>query len=1028
MSSLHREIHFESDIATHLESNGWLYSPDGKGYDRELALIPEDVIGWIKETQANEFNKLKALHNGSTEKMLLERLTKLIESDGVISVLRHGFKHMSSRFDMCQFKPSHGLNPETADRYAKVRVRVMRQVHYSASNENSIDLVLFVNGIPVSTIEVKTDFTQSIHDAIWQYKKDRLPKDAVTKKVEPLLTFKRGAIVHFAVSSDEVRMTTKLTGADTSFLPFNMGNDGGAGNPPNPKGYRTSYLWERVLQRDNWLAILGSFVHLRKEEVKDKKGGKRTKESIIFPRFHQWEVVTTLISAARSEGAGHTYLTQHSAGSGKSNSISWLSHQLSMLHDAKDNKIFDSVIVVTDRTVLDSQLQDSIYQFEHKHGVVACISRDHGSKSGQLATALMEKRPIIIVTLQTFPFVLEEIRNSTSMKNRNFAVIVDEAHSSMSGASARKLREVLTTTQVEDGDDFTAEDFMLAEMEARKMPKNVSFFAFTATPKAKTIEVFGRRPDMKSAPSADNKPAPFHVYSMQQAIDEGFILDVLRNYTPYKLAYKIAHNGKEYSDTQVDKSEGMKQIAKWVRLHPYNIAQKVAIIVEHFRASVAWRLDGQAKAMVVTASRKEAVRYKLALDAYIKEKQYQDVSALVAFSGDVIDPESGPDKFNESSMNPGLKGREMREAFDTEDFNVMLVANKFQTGFDQPKLVGMYVDKRVDGVAAVQTFSRLNRTFPGKDETFILDFVNDAEQIREAFEPFYRTTQLANVSDPNVIHDLQVKLDGQGIYQATEVDSFAKAYFDPKGSQKALQALIAPAVDRYRVRWDDAVKVDDKEAVSSLELFVKDIAAFVRVYDFLSQIMDYNDTELESRYVYFKCLAPWLRPEKRKDPIDLAALVLTHHKIRSQGKADIELGMDGQDHQLLPITQIGTGTARDEEKARLSELVKKLNDLFDGDLSEVDKVAYINHIAGKLMEREILVKQAAENSKSQFGLGDFKGILMDTVIAGLDNYKSMAAQVLGNDRKKQEFADMVLDVVYEGLKTRSAQAVSTTQS
>ena len=1023
--AIHQEKTFETEICEHLAANGWLYSPNDSGYNRELALIPDDVIGWIKDSQPDEFAKLKAMHNGSTEAKLLERLVKVIETDGVISVLRHGVKQFSARFDMCQFKPSHGLNPDTQAKYRKVRVRVMRQVHYSMSNENSIDLVLFINGIPVATLELKTDFTQSIHDAVWQYKKDRQSKDPVTKKAEPLLTFKRGAIVHFAVSTDEVQMTTKLAGKDTGFLPFNIGNEGGAGNPVNPNGYRTSYLWERILDRDNWLAILGNFVHLEKKEKKDKQGNKKVKEGIIFPRFHQWEATTKLLAAAKSEGAGHAYLIQHSAGSGKTNSISWLSHRLSALHDDQDNKAFDSVIVITDRTVLDSQLQDAIYQFEHKHGVVAKISRDHGSKSGQLASALVDGKPIIIVTLQTFPFVLEEIRTSASLNARKFAVIVDEAHSSMSGAAARKLRSVLTAEQIEEGDEFSAEDVMLAEMEARKLPKNVSFFAFTATPKAKTIELFGRRPDMSSPPSANNMPEPFHLYSMQQAIEEGFILDVLKNYTPYKLAYKIAHNGKEYDDKEVDKSEGMKQIARWVRLHPYNIAQKVAIIVEHFRSVVSWRLDGEAKAMIVTASRKEAVRYKIELDKYIKHKGYKDVAALVAFSGDVNDPECGPDKFNEHSMNPDLKGRDIRDAFDTEEFNVLLVANKYQTGFDQPKLVSMYVDKKVGDVAAVQTFSRLNRTFPGKDEVFILDFVNDAESIRAAFEPFYQKTQLAGVSDPNVIHDLQTKLDQQGIYLDTEVEAFASAYFDPKGTQKSLQAHIAPAVDRYRGRWKDAEDSEDKEAINILEIFLKDIGAFVRVYDFLSQIIDYKDTELEKRYAFFKCLAPWLRPENRREQIDLSALVLTHHRVKNLGKTEIKLGKDDESHALLPITSIGSGQAHEDETQKLSELVKKLNDLFEGELTDVDKIAYVNHIAGKMMESEVLIKQAGENSKDQFGLGDFKSILMDTIIDGLDNYKSMASQVLGNERKKQEFADMVLNVVYDGIKNQRGRQAST---
>jgi len=1017
MPSLHQEKHFEAELAEYLAAHGWLYSADDNGYDREMAIFPDDLIGYLKETQPIEWAKLKDWHNGSTEKLLLERICSVMDTDGSVAVLRHPVKAVSARFELCQFKPSHGHNPEIAARYAKVRLRVMRQVHYSLHHEGSIDLVFFVNGIPVATAELKTDFTQSVQDAIAQYRKDRPPKDPTTKKTEPLLAFKRRALVHFAVSTDQVYMTTELTGGATRFLPFNLGNDGAAGNPPNKLGYRTSYLWERVLERDAWLHILGSFVHLERVEKTAKDGKKTTKEGLIFPRFHQWEAVTRLIAASRVEGAGHTYLVQHSAGSGKTNSISWLSHQLSSLHDAKDAKVYDSVIVITDRTVLDSQLQDAIYQFEHKHGVVARITSEHGAKTGQLAEALTDSKPIIIVTLQTFPFLLEKIRGETGLKNRRFAVIVDEAHSSMSGTSARKLRAALTTEEAEEGVEITAEDLLLEEMASRKLPANVSFYAFTATPKGKTIELFGRRPDPTKAPGPSNVPVPFHVYSMQQAIEEGFILDVLRNYTPYRIAYKIAHGGKEYDDKEVDKSEGAKQIAYWVRLHPYNIGQKVKIIVEHFRKNVVWRLGGEAKAMVVTGSRKEAVRYKLEMDRYIAENKYMDIATLVAFSGDVIDPESGPDKFNEHTMNPGLKGRDIRDAFNTEEFDVLLVANKFQTGFDQPKLMAMYVDKRLSGVATVQTLSRLNRTYPGKDETFILDFVNDAEEVRLDFEPFFKTAALSGVSDPNIVHNIQTKLDGSGIYLPAEVDAFALTYYDPNGKQQQLQAIIAPAVERYRGRMADAAKAKDEKAIDALELFIKDMGSFIRAYDFLSQIIDYGDTDLEKHYIFYKCLIPLIRDGVGQEKIDLSALVLTHHKVRNLGPAKIGLGADGEDHLLKPIS-VGTGEPHPDEYIALSALIARMNEVFEGDLSDADKVAYVKHIAGKMMEDETLAQQATQNTKEQFEGGHFKKALMDAVVEGFDNYKSMAEQVMASDRVKQDFAKIVLDVVYDGLKAK----------
>jgi type I restriction enzyme R subunit len=1000
MTEKHREIHLEEDIVSHLTGNGWLEG-DPKKYDRELALYPEDLIGWLRETQASEWEKLRA--NPDAERGLLTRVAKLLDRDGSLAVLRHPLKEINARFELCQFKPTHGLNQETLERYRQVRCRVVRQVHYSVSNENSIDLVLFVNGIPVATIEVKTDFTQTVQDAIRQYKRDRKPKDPISKKEEPLLAFKRRALVHFAVSSDEVYMTTHLKGSATEFLPFNLGNNGGAGNPANPEGYRTGYLWERVLERHSWLNILGRFIHLEKKEKKQRDGTKKTVESLIFPRLHQLEVVNKLIDAARIEKAGHRYLIQHSAGSGKSNSIAWLAHQLASLHDDQDKKVFNSVIVITDRRVLDDQLQETIYQFEHKQGVV-CRIKSEGVKSEQLVKGLVEEMPVIIVTIQTFPFVLKAIRESASLKERTFAVIADEAHSSQTGAAARMLKEVLTAEQIEEGEEVSAEDMMVAAMEARLHPANVSFFAFTATPKSKTLELFGR-----VGPSG--LPEAFHVYSMQQAIEEEFILDVLKNYTPYKLAFKLAHDGKEYDDEEVDKGEGMKQLARWVRLHPYNISQKVAIIIEHFKTNVAPLLDGCAKAMVVTSSRKEAVRYKLATDKYIRDQGYA-VHTLVAFSGEVADLESGPGSFSEANMNPDLRGVDLREAFDTEAYQLLIVANKFQTGFDQSQLVAMYVDKRLAGVTAVQTLSRLNRKHPGKTDTFVLDFVNKQEEILSAFLPYFKTAQLSGVSDPNIIHDLQAKLDATRIYTPSEVDAFALSYFDPKDGQKQLQAFVAPAVDRYRERRKKALEKGDKKALDALDLFRKDSLSFVRVYEFLSQIINYADSDLEKHCVFLRHLLPWLKPGNEKEPIDLSAVELTHYRLKDLGKRRIQLGDEDGEAKLKPLTEIGEGVPRDPEQVYLSEIITRMNTLFEGELTDADLLNYAHHVRDKMLESEVLAQQAATNSKEQFALGDFNTIMMDAVIEGLDNYQSMASQVLGSEKVKKGFADLLLELVY----------------
>ncbi len=679
---------------------------------------------------------------------------------GTLGVLRHELRDRGTRFNLCQFKPEHNLNPDTLARYKKNRLRVVPELVYSpwATGEHEaetgvrakkwrIDLVLFVNGLPIATLELKSEFKQAVQNAIKQYKTTRPPVDPITKKPEPLLTFKRGALVHFAVSQYEVYMATHLNGDETFFLPFNKGTkDGGEGNdvPDDKDQYATDYLWNEVLLPDNLLNILARFVHLQIEEKEDWEGRKSKKETLIFPRYHQWDVVNKLVSDAHLNGPGHKYLIQHSAGSGKSNSIAWTAHQLSSLYDDKGNKQFDSVIIVTDRTVLDDQLQDTIYQFEHTDGVVGRINRKEGegSKSEKLAAALENSQPIIIVTIQTFPYVLKAIENSTCLKERHYAIIADEAHSSQTGSTARQLKEVLMIDAKGDGDEeLTTEDILDAAVASRRASSNLSYFAFTATPKTKTLELFGRLPDPDEPPSKTNKPVAYHVYSMRQAIEEGFILDVLKNYTNYKVAYNLAQR-IEAADEEVESKKAKVKLNQWVRLHDYNISQKVQVIIEHFKNNVMGLLDGQAKAMVVTSSRKEAVRFKLGFDKYIAkkkgEKGYQRIYAMVAFSGEVEFNEKDPsvegllgEKFTENNMNPGLKKRDMRKAFDSSDYQVMIVANKFQTGFDQPKLCAMYVDKKLGGVECVQTLSRLNRMYPGKAETgtFILDFFNDPDSL-----------------------------------------------------------------------------------------------------------------------------------------------------------------------------------------------------------------------------------------------------------------------------------------------------------
>jgi type I restriction enzyme R subunit len=1009
---------FEAEIAEDLAAYGWLYSPNSAGYDKQRALFPEDVFGWLADTQSEELLKVvkptePAESQAKARLQLLDRLVKALDrpldaKGGMLSILREGFQDAPRKFRMAQFQPADNLNPATTADYGKMRLRVMRQVFYSATSKKSIDLVLFVNGLPVATIELKTDFTQSVQEAITQYRTDRQPKG------EPLLAFGTRALVHFAVSNSEVWMTTRLAGQETYFLPFNQGDDGRAGNPLNPDGSSTSYLWERILQKDAWLGILGRFMHLQSEKSTDPVTGEVTrKETLLFPRYHQWESVTELVAAARSEGPGHRYLIQHSAGSGKTNSIAWTAHQLSTLHRPDGSKVFDSVIVVTDRTVLDSQLQEAIKQIDAKTGVVIGIDgKATGSKSKQLSDALSSSKQIIVVTVQTFGFVMDHLG---ALTGKSFAVIADEAHSSQTGTTANKVKKALSgdpssaseLADLNDGGEIDMEEVLAAEMASRASASNISYFAYTATPKAKTLELFGRRP------TPDSLPQPFHVYTMQQAIQEEFILDVLKNYTPYKVAFKLAHNGQEYDSDGplVEKTKAVKELMHWVRLHQFNITQKVALIIEHYRENVAWRLDGKAKAMVVTGSRKEAVRYKLAFDAYLKRTGHLDVQALVAFSGSVDDPESGPEPFTETSMNPGLNGRSLPTAFKTSKYQIMLVANKFQTGFDQPLLVAMYVDKKLSGVTAVQTLSRLNRTARGKDATFVLDFVNDPQEILEAFQPYFRDAQLSAVSDPNVVTDLKDKLDASGIYEEHEVDAAAAVEVFGKGNN-ALAAAVAPGKERFATRYRAAVDAADGEARDRLDLFRSDLTAFVNAYDFLSQVLDFEDTGIEKLSLYARALARLIRDTVVDLPIDLAGVELIGYGIRPTGTQALKLTGEGD---LDPLTAAGTKTPVDPVLARLLEAVEQLNQLFDDDtFTDADMVGFYTHIKGKAAENEKITTQASVNSEKQFlASPDLKDTVIQAIVTSGDNFSKMTGEALGDDQKLARIIDLIGRALYQ---------------
>jgi type I restriction enzyme R subunit len=1038
--SLHHEVAFEREICEHLGANGWLYEEgSADAYDRQLALYPPDLIAWLQESQNEAWSTYQQKNGSKAKANLLQSIREQLDQQGTLDLLRNGIEVMGlpKALKLAEFKPALGLNPEILARYNANRLRVVRQVRYSLHNENCLDLVLFLNGIPVATVELKTDNTQTIEDAVWQYKTDRLPRLA-GKTPEPLLSFPSGALVHFAVSCREVRMTTKLAGPATVFLPFNKGSDPGgkncgAGNPvPDGPGYPTDYLWQEVWERDSWLEILGRYCIAERNK-------KKQIAKLLFPRYHQLVVTRLLQEAVRQEGPGQKYLIQHSAGSGKTNSIAWTAHFFSELHDAENKKVFDSVLVVSDRNVIDTQLQEALESFERKKGVVASITSEDGSKSGKLAQALGGDKKVVVCTIQTFPFALEAVRELTATEGKRFAVIADEAHSSQTGQAAEKLKKVLSSSEaadLADGGEVGMDEVLAAQMADRVKENGITYVAFTATPKAKTLELFGRRPNPNEPAGDGNLPEPFHVYSMRQAIEEGFILDVLQNYTSYSLAFRLAQDGQSYTDEEVERSAAKKKLMGWVKLHPHNIAQKVQIIVEHFRQFVWPLLDGKAKAMVVVGSRKEAVRWKLAIDKYIRDKGYP-LGTLVAFSGEVKDDESGPEPFTErsSSLNPGLKG-DIREAFKGDEFQILLVANKFQTGFDQPLLCGMYVDRRLSGIQAVQTLSRLNRCHPGKTTTYVVDFANEPDDILAAFKAYYETAELAEATDPNLILVLKAKLDAQGHYDEFEIERVVKVLLDPNAKQSQLIGALEPIAQRLMHAYKDArlakrhaedsndpdgIKAA-KDELDALTLFRSDLGTYVRLYTFLCQIFDYGNTGLEKRAMVFKRLLPLLEFEREVPTVDLSKVVLTHHTLRNKGQKTLDLSQ-GEAVQLAGLAP-GGGTVQDKDKALLSEIIAKLNDLFTGDLTDDDKVIYVRSvIRGKLLESTTLQQQASANSKEQFGSSpDLGTALMDAIISALDAHQTMSSQALGSASIRDGMKEILLNQtgLYEELRERAA--------
>jgi type I restriction enzyme R subunit len=889
--------------------SGGYHRREPTDYDKELCLIPKDVVGFISATQPKEWQKMLAQHGAEAKPTLLKRLASEILKHGTLHVLRKGIKANGCKFQLVFFRPSSGLNDSARKLYLGNQFSVVRQLKYSQRNENSLDVAIFLNGLPLFTAELKNPFKgQTVQDGVKQYRLDRDPK-------ELLFQFGR-CLAHFAVDPSLVYVTTELRGSKTSFLPFNQGRDLGAGNPPSWKGFATAYLWEQVWARDSVLNLLQHFIHI--VEIEDDKGNKTGERKLLFPRHHQLDCVRRLVADARGRGVSQCYLVQHSAGSGKSNTIAWLAHQLSVLHDAKDERVFDSIIVITDRRVLDRQLQRTVRQFEQTLGVVEHIERT----SRQLKQALEDGKTIIVTTLQKFPVIADEM---VALKGKRFAVIIDEAHSSQSGESTKSLKTVLAADSLAEaekqdavqGDDL--EDRIVAEMRHRGRSPNVSYFAFTATPKNKTLELFGRK-------RPDGRFEPFSLYSMRQAIEEKFILDVLENYTTYQSYWALLKKVKD--DPKYDREKAQYLLTSFVGLSPHAIEKKVAIVVEHLRGYVVHRIGGKAKAMLVTRSRLHAVRYKRAVDAYLKAKGYP-FKALVAFSGTVRD---GGEDYTEPGMNTlsvekSVPETATAETFKQDEFRLLIVANKFQTGFDQPLLHTMYVDKKLGGVNAVQTLSRLNRICPpDKEETMVLDFANEAEEIQGAFQPYYERTLLTEATDPNLLYDLQTRLDGFALFTGAEVGKFADVYFDPRGTQDKLQAALAPVVDRYK-----AAPLDAQSAFRGC------LVDYVRLYAFLSQVITFTDVDLEKLFVFAKLL--WRLLPVNRDPLPVEVqqnIDLDAFRLRKTGTTKIKLKRGTE--PLDPMKPKDEGGIRPEDIEPLSQIIRELNERFGTDSTEADKV------------------------------------------------------------------------------------------
>ncbi|MDA0181716.1 type I restriction endonuclease [Solirubrobacter phytolaccae] len=1013
-AAAHTESAFERLIVRDLVTNGGWFGEDTDGaptehknYDAALGLYPDDLIAFVKETQGKAWDALVGIAGSEQDARtsLLKRVGAQIDKRGTVEVLRAGLSEKGVQLKLAFFEPELEVEKSARVLYDENRPRVVRQVRFDANSGDSLDLVMFVNGVPTATAELKNRYTgQTVDDAIRQYRKDRPPTN---------LLLGRRAFVHFALDADLAYMTTRLAGTDTRFLPFNQGSGGagkpgGQGNPPSPSsGHPTDYVWKSVWERDAWMELIEKFVFVEQPDAAAKKKG--AKPTVIFPRFHQWDVVRSCAAHARVHGAGQNYLIQHSAGSGKSKEIAWLAHDLSTLHGDDKKPVFEKVIVITDRQVLDRQLQAQVKAFEQVPGTV----REINESSTQLREALEgEQARIVISTLQKFPYVLAQLTGTNATLNqRTYAVIVDEAHSSQTGESAVDLKAVLGSRPVDEDDEDDGVPEVLRRLAARGVQPNLSFFAFTATPKPRTNEVFG-------SVGADGNKHAFHTYSMRQAVEENFIVDVLRNYTTYEELLRIEDRAQR--EVELPKGKASSALTRYATFHPYRKAQKAVVVLDHYDTIVRQHMAGEAKAMIVTASREEAVQWKLTLDKEIA-KRGSATKTLVAFSGEVTITHPAADNVGEQYSEPQMNvvnghpvpEKKLPDEFDKPAYGVLIVAEKYQTGFDQPKLVAMYVDKTLTGVNTVQTLSRLNRTHPLKTETYVLDFVNDADRIRQDFEPFYGRTE-AIPTDPNVLFDAQQQLlDGGVVYEA-EVDAFAQAWFVPGEPDHAvLSGLTQSAFDRATDLEDD-----------DLDQLREDLDRFVRFYAFLAQVVPYLTQQSEKLYAFARFLALRLR-ERRVDGGLSLDVSLTHYRLTEVGTQNLTLG----DDEVEPGTAIsgdgtGHGAGGEIPMSLLGELVELFNHRFGEHLTDADAIhpaqALIDHIDRE--QSDTLRRQAASNDFDDFVRGKEPFVIDGALDAGKVSADFFRG-VLDDEDFRQRTTFLAMRVLYD--RYRSDQAAGT---